>query len=48
MQGKPVQQVEVDGIAFQQYEQWQRPPSRQKEPNKAQNLDDTDPNLQDK
>ena len=30
------------GPEFVQYESWQRPPSRQKEPNQAQYLDDSD------
>jgi hypothetical protein len=33
-----------DGFQLQQFEQWQRPPSRQKEPIQAQNLDDVSPN----
>lgn len=38
---KPVVPIhDADGFAFQQFEYWQRPPSRQKEPHKAQNLDD--------
>ena len=47
--GNPVVQMhDVDGMPFQQFEQWQRPPSRQKEPNRAQNLDDTDPTCGDR
>lgn len=43
--GSPVVPVhDHEGNQMQQFEQWQRPPSRQKEPNRAQNLDDTDPN----
>lgn len=47
--GKPVVPiVDSDGQVFQQFEQWQRPPSRQKEPNRAQNLDDINPKYSDR
>ena len=47
--GKPVVPVhDHEGQVFQQFEAWQRPPSRQKEPNRAQNLDDMNPKHSDR
>ena len=47
--GKPVVPIhDIDGQVFQQFEAWQRPPSRQKEPHRAQNLDDINPKHSDR